>query len=335
MPLVSIIIPVFNVEKYLCRCLDSIVSQTFSDYEAIIVDDGSSDESGRICDGYAHNDKRFVVIHKQNEGVAKARLTAYEHSKGDLITFVDADDYVDSQYIEKLVQAQKEHNADMVSCQYYTDENGILRTLKRNVKGFYNREGIDKVLQERFFVEPETGAAGIPIFLWTKLVKREFVEEALKVGKGLKWSEDMVGLVDLYLRISSMNIIEDPLYYYVKREGQVTQKYSSDLWYNHLDVYQRFLDLDSRNMIEDQVFKRMWKFSYKATSLTRMPNVFHNCKDYCNELKKISKHPSWKKFFNSRKQTGEGLKDNLKFWLLKYSFFQIYYRVFIQLKNRK
>ena len=95
-PLISIIVPVYNVEPYIRKCLDSILSQTYYNWEAILVDDGSTDQSGAICDEYAKKDARFVVVHKQNEGVAKARITAFEHSRGQLITFIDADDYVDN-----------------------------------------------------------------------------------------------------------------------------------------------------------------------------------------------------------------------------------------------
>ena len=116
MPKISIIVPVYKVEKYLRRCLDSIVAQTFTNWECILVDDGSPDNSGKICDEYAEEDARFRVIHKQNEGVAKARLTAFENSQGELITFIDSDDYVSELYLEKLSKPILEDNADMVSC---------------------------------------------------------------------------------------------------------------------------------------------------------------------------------------------------------------------------
>ena len=99
---ISIILPVYNTEKFLRPCLDSIVAQTFTDFETILVDDGSTDGSGGICDEYAMKDDRFVVVHKQNEGVAMARITGFEHSKGDYITFIDSDDIVNPLYLKKL-----------------------------------------------------------------------------------------------------------------------------------------------------------------------------------------------------------------------------------------
>ena len=119
MPKVSIIVPVYNGEKFLCRCLDSITAQTFTDFEAVLIDDGSTDQSGNICDEYAAKDRRIVVVHKQNEGVAKARITAFEHCKGELITFIDADDYVAPDYLQKLSKPIIEDDADIVSCEYY------------------------------------------------------------------------------------------------------------------------------------------------------------------------------------------------------------------------
>jgi glycosyltransferase involved in cell wall biosynthesis len=101
-PTISIIVPVYNTEKYLRRCLDSIVAQTFKDYECIIVDDGSTDGSAAICDEYEKKDSRFKVLHKENEGVSAARNVGIEYAEGEFITFVDSDDYLSSVYLRDL-----------------------------------------------------------------------------------------------------------------------------------------------------------------------------------------------------------------------------------------
>ena len=139
-PKISIIVPVFNVEKYLRPCLNSILSQTYSNFEAVLVDDGSTDTSGTICDEYAERDNRFVVIHKKNEGVAKARIIAFEHSTGELITFIDADDHVNIQYIEKLAKPIIEENADMVSCNFYNVIDGKYKEAPARLYGTYEKE---------------------------------------------------------------------------------------------------------------------------------------------------------------------------------------------------
>lgn len=116
MPQISIIVPVYNVEKYIHRCLDSIIAQTFTDWECILVDDGSSDNSGKICDEYAEKDNRFKVIHKENGGQAIARNMALDIATGDYISFVDSDDCVHPQYLEILCHNATENGAQISTC---------------------------------------------------------------------------------------------------------------------------------------------------------------------------------------------------------------------------
>lgn len=116
-PKISIIVPVYKVEKYLRRCLDSIVAQTFTDWECILVDDGSPDSSGKICDGYAENDSRFKVIHKANGGVSSARNVGLDVAKGEWICFCDSDDWEESDYFEKALKLAK-NDIDIVKSGY-------------------------------------------------------------------------------------------------------------------------------------------------------------------------------------------------------------------------
>ena len=119
---VSIVIPVYNVEQYLRRCIDSVLSQSYTDYEMILVDDGSTDTSGQICDEYS-GDSRIHVIHKANEGAGAARNTGIETATGDYITFIDSDDYIAGCYLERMVQTAEQTGSDIVQCGYlYGDE---------------------------------------------------------------------------------------------------------------------------------------------------------------------------------------------------------------------
>ena len=117
-PLVTIIIPVYNVEKYLPKCLDSIINQTYNHLEIIIVDDGSKDSSGLICDEYALKDQRIKVLHKKNGGLSSARNAGLDIAKGDYIMFVDSDDYVESHYCEVPLKHALEKNVRIVSFGY-------------------------------------------------------------------------------------------------------------------------------------------------------------------------------------------------------------------------
>lgn len=114
--LISVIVPVYKVEKYINKCVDSIINQTYTNLEIILVDDGSPDNCGNICDEYAKKDNRIKVVHKENAGVSSARNIGLEKSSGKYITFIDADDYVEKNYCEELLNILKIENADCVAC---------------------------------------------------------------------------------------------------------------------------------------------------------------------------------------------------------------------------
>ena len=114
--MVSIIIPVYNVSEYLCKCLESVVSQTYDNLEIILVDDGSTDDSGEICDQYGRNDPRIHVLHQKNSGQAHARNRAFQESHGEYILYVDSDDFIARNHVEVLMSAAMQYDADIVQC---------------------------------------------------------------------------------------------------------------------------------------------------------------------------------------------------------------------------
>lgn len=132
-PLVSVIVPVYNAEKSIGRCIESILSQSLTDLELILVNDGSKDRGGEICDEYATKDSRIVVIHKPNEGVAATRMAGIRKASGEYSIQVDSDDWVEPTMLEELYQKAKEEDADMVICDFYYDYNGR-KPLKRRVQ---------------------------------------------------------------------------------------------------------------------------------------------------------------------------------------------------------
>ena len=131
MPKISIIVPVYKAEKYLNRCVDSILAQTFTDWELLLIDDGSPDRSGEICDEYAKKDSRIRVIHKENGGVSSARQRGQDEACGEYTIHVDPDDWVEPTMLEELYQKAKDDNADMVICDYYTNESSLQNYIKQ------------------------------------------------------------------------------------------------------------------------------------------------------------------------------------------------------------
>lgn len=189
-PTISIIIPVYNTEKYLRRCLDSIMEQTYKDFECILVDDGSTDGSGKICDEYASKDERFKVIHKENCGVATARQAGTNVATGEYIIHADPDDWTEPQMLEQLYRKAKETNADIIICDYYDNLNGkdILKT--QRPLSLCPAEIIKEILGEHKLY----GA------LWNKFIKREcFTRYKIEFKPKIDICEDMLVCVQLLL----------------------------------------------------------------------------------------------------------------------------------------
>lgn len=139
--LISIIVPVYKVEKYINRCVDSILAQTYKNLEVILVDDDSSDSCPTICDEYAKKDNRVRVVHKKNEGVSAARNDGISIANGKFICFVDSDDYVAENYVQKMVEEQQKNNADVVFCSYYNVCNKVVSKASEDLKELvYNKK---------------------------------------------------------------------------------------------------------------------------------------------------------------------------------------------------
>lgn len=321
-PKISIIVPIYNVEKYLRACLDSILAQTYTNWEAVLVDDGCADRSGVICDEYAGRDSRFVVVHKQNEGVAKARITAFEHSKGELITFIDADDYVTPDYLEKLSKPILEQDADMVSCDYYKVEKGELIEPRGKLTGTYEKEQIKDFIANHYFYDKTTNGYGMTIFLCTKMIKRRFVLDGLKQGEGLWYAEDQIAVFYILQHCKKLILIPNRLYYYVQHIGQAMKKYDFSLWENIMLLMEKYKELDSANLAEDGRRKRTWY--HINFTIAKMVAKGMSWNTFRHHLRFVREKPMMKVFFQPR-SINLCRKEKLKYWMLKYSMYRTMY----------
>lgn len=216
---VSIIVPVYQVEKYIRQCVDSILAQTFTDFELILVDDGSKDQSGQICDEYARMDTRVKVIHKENGGLSDARNKGMDQASGNYFMFVDSDDYIAPTMIECLYESILNENADIAVCNYlYYFENDRKKNFATNIKSevlsgaeiFYNRKN------ERNY--------GIWTVAWNKLYKSEtFGKIRFRFGK---YHEDEFWANDIYQMDIKVVMIPECLYYYRQRDNSIMGKKS-------------------------------------------------------------------------------------------------------------
>ena len=227
---VSIIVPVYQVEKYIRQCVDSILAQTFTDFELILVDDGSKDKSGQICDEYARMDKRVKVIHKENGGLSDARNKGMDQASGNYFMFVDSDDYIAPTMIECLYKSILNENADIAACNYlYYFENDRKKNFATNIKSevlsgaeiFYNRKN------ERNY--------GIWTVAWNKLYKSEvFGNIRFRLGK---YHEDEFWANDIYQMDITVIMIPECLYYYRQRDNSIMGKKSIA---RNLDILEAF-----------------------------------------------------------------------------------------------
>jgi len=210
MPIISIIVPVYNAEQYLYQCIDSILAQTFTDFECILVDDCSPDNCANICDEYARIDKRIKVIHNvKNKGSSLSRKIGFEKSCGTYIQFVDSDDWIEKKMIEKLYEKAISENNDITICDCFYEKEGIKTIIKQNFTGFNKTSVIKDVLYNR-----------VKVYLINKLIKRElyFIVEFPEYSH----SEDYVITIQNLHNAKKIGYVNLPLYNYRYNEKSLS-----------------------------------------------------------------------------------------------------------------
>ena len=217
-PVVSVIIPVYNAELYIGECMESIKNQSFQDWEVILVDDGSTDESGNICDSYAAKDNRIKTMHKNNEGPDSARAMGVNCSRGRYIVFVDADDWIEQVFLEGILAPMlRDESVDHVICSYYVvnQKGHILQE-----KTLHQSDGV-VVRREEYFLQM-LNLGGFDANLWARAYKRKLCTEH-SFHKELAFSEDVLDNWEICNRAYKLYYVEKPLYYHRMRlDGGVT-----------------------------------------------------------------------------------------------------------------
>lgn len=215
--MISVIVPVYNVEKYLPQCIDSILAQTYTDFELIIVDDGSTDRSGQICDEYKDKDSRVYVVHQENRGVSAARNVGIDMAKGEYIAFVDSDDYVSGEYLEKLYNCLACNNADISICGMLSFFDGkkldsdLVESIKKDRTVMTGREACLSIykMDGRVSVMP-----------WGKMYKASLFDN-IRYPIGLIYEDDAT-TPRLFYKAKNVAMFADALYFYRNREDSIT-----------------------------------------------------------------------------------------------------------------
>ena len=218
-PMVSIVVPIYNAENYLRRCVDSILNQEYTDFELLLVNDGSTDASGDICEEYGDQDPRVIVIQKENTGVSDSRNRALDRARGKYLQFLDSDDWITPDATRLFVRAAEEYGCDMVISDFYRVVGERLST-----KGDIEEEGV--LTREEFAAHMMENPADFYYgVLWNKLYRRDIVEEHnLRMDTDINWCEDFMFNLE-YIRYAKVfYALHAPIYYYVKRKGSLASQ---------------------------------------------------------------------------------------------------------------
>lgn len=225
-PEASIIVPVYQAEDYLHKCLDSILHQSFSDFEVILVDDGSTDRSGHICDKYASMDTRFHVFHQKNQGVTAARRAGMGRAQGKYIFWVDADDYVSNQLLEKSLHAAEKSQADVIIW---------------NIESIVNGDSIsDRTAWRESSLEQwrENVVKGEYSVLWAGCAKRTLWEKVTFPANRVSAGEDGYLMMDLFFRAESIALVPDVLYYHVDdRQNSISNTRTCRYYFDNYQLW--------------------------------------------------------------------------------------------------
>lgn len=231
MAVITVIVPAYNTEKSLERCINSILQQTFEDYEVVIVDDGSPDSVYEISEKLAKDNKNVRVLHKTNGGLTSARKHGFYNSEGKYVCFVDSDDELNCHYLELLYWAINKNNADIAIAGYETisNESNNVYSFPFPMKAIEGSQNI-----REFFVEPLLGkkvnGTKIPSFVWNKLYKRQLITDECFKSEREFYLEDHIFNLEYAKHVEKIAVVNDPLYRYYVNPVSLTNRYRVDKW---------------------------------------------------------------------------------------------------------
>lgn len=260
MPKISVVIPVYNVEKYLPKCIDSVLNQTLSDIEIILVNDGSEDLSGEICERYAELDSRIKYICQENQGVVMTRKNGMKYVTSEYVTFIDSDDWVSESFFEELYN--NINGCDLLLADHYV-EKGKTITINRNAvpKGLYNTSEKMKYIIDNLLcaTDPEIQAIiAIPPYIWSKLYKSEIAKETFEeIDTNLFFYEDVDFISKYILKCKSVNNSDICGYYYLERSDSCVKRIHPTFLLNLNNLYSSLIKAFKESEHSESLIKQL------------------------------------------------------------------------------
>ena len=223
MPKISVIVSVYNAISTIERCLNSILEQSFGDFELLIIDDGSTDGTAMICDDYAKMDSRVIVYHQENSGISASRELGVQVAKGEYSIHVDSDDWMERGMLEALYSKALSSEADVVICDFYVDGQSIAYT-KQQPSALNNVAIIRDILMGRMI-----GST------WNKLVKHDLYSRFnIHFPKDINYCEDACAMISLLLNTTSIAYLSEAYYHYVMNPDSITHKFTKEIFYHRV-----------------------------------------------------------------------------------------------------
>lgn len=331
---ISIIVPVYNVEKYLSECLDSILNQLYKNIEIILINDGSKDNSGSICDEYAKKDKRIKVIHKENEGVSIARNVGVKNASGDYIAFVDSDDTIDKKIYTNMIKVINETNSDLVMCRYKRVFNNGTSEIEEEPlrEGIYDEKQIfNELILD--MIGNDFSNMSKPLIMGSTcrcLYRKEIIDTYNIKFPVIKIAEDMLFHLYYLASCNKVYVINEALYNYRYNDLSATKNYIHDLWdilmyqlelvENALKRFDLLNDKSKERLVVNTIYFISWCFKNECNP--------HNPKKYkkiIKQMKIISNNSKFKEVFTWKNIMKASFKERCIFICMKLKLYNLVY----------
>lgn len=339
--LLSVVVPIYNTEKYLDRCINSIVNQTYRNLEILLIDDGSPDHCPEICDAWARKDNRIRVVHKKNEGQGMARNTGIEHASGMYICFFDSDDYISQDAVAKAVDCLRKNDAELVVFGFHTvGQNGdVLSTFVPDASTQIYRGA---QVQEQFlpeFVAPDPNGDGNRRFYMSSCM----ILYAMKPIRENNWrfksereiiSEDVYSLLLLLKNIQSVAVLPEALYHYCVNEVSFSRKYMPGRYQRVKHFYLESVELCKQLGYNKEIIFRLSEpfLAFTVATLKQEAAANISISDRFVNLKTIASDELLHQVLGERRKDNTNIKKKILYWALRHKCYRLCY-ILLVLQN--
>lgn len=279
-PIISVIVPIFKIERYLPQCIESLLNQSFKDFELILVNDGSPDACPEICDSYAKKDARIKVVHKNNGGLLSARKAGLKAAKGTYISFVDGDDWVDPYFLDILHKLAVTNGSDLVVTGHFREFDGKIETIKPEMTGTFPTQEIRNSLLPKAIYTGRFCEHGISTYVWNKLFNRHKLEKILyDVPNDIVMGED-AAITYAYLSVAAhVTISSITLYYYRQRHDSIVKSVEDpQMEYYRLGLLMKYLKSKLSGVLEPNNLNEQISYYLYSQILVRSGGLIYDSK---------------------------------------------------------